>query len=141
MTHHQLSARVNGGRIEAVAWQEASGDSVLGFTPYPDLVARVVGFDPGAASGAWISYDIPHRETTVWRRRMPLATGQWRGLGLAPNLFAIESFLDEAAYAAGKDPLQFRLDHLPSDADGQRMAAMLNAAAEQAGWRTPLPAP
>src|SRR5262245_46528238 len=67
---------------------------------------------------------------------MPLVTGQWRGLGLAPNTFPIESFMDEAAHAAGKDPLQFRLDHLPNDAKGRRMAAVLNAAAERAGWGT-----
>jgi isoquinoline 1-oxidoreductase beta subunit len=71
---------------------------------------------------------------------MPLATGQWRGLGLVPNTFPIESFMDEAAHAAGKDPLRFRLDHLPSDADGRRMAAVLNAAAERAGWGTAPPA-
>ena len=140
MTHHKLSTRVSGGRIEAVEWQEASGDSVLGITPYRELIARVVGFDPGATRGAWIHYNIPHRETTVWRRRMPLATGQWRGLGLVPNIFPIESFMDEAAHAAGKDPLQFRLDHLPSDADGRRMAAALGAAAERAGWGTTPPA-
>ncbi len=139
MTHHKLSATLSGGRIEAVEWREASGDSVLGFAPYRELVARVVGFDPGATRGAWIHYNIPHRETTVWRRRMPLATGQWRGLGLVPNNFPIESFMDEAAHAAGKDPLQFRLDHLPSGADGQRMAAVLGVAAERAGWGTPLP--
>lgn len=137
MTHHKLSARLNGGRIEAMRWQEASGDSVLGLMP--NSVARVLGFDPGAASGAWISYDIPQRETRVWRRRMPLATGQWRGLGLAPNVFAIESFMDEAAHAAGKDPLQFRLDHLPINADGRRTAAVLKAAAERAGWGTSPP--
>lgn len=137
MTHHKLSASLSGGRIEAIEWQEASGDSVLGLMP--NSVTRVVGFDPGAASGAWTYYDIPHRETTVWRCRMPLATGQWRGLGLAPNVFAIESFLDEAAHAAGNDPLQFRLDHLPINADGQRTAAVLKAAAERAGWGTSLP--
>ena len=71
---------------------------------------------------------------------MPLATGQWRGLGLVPNIFPIESFLDEAAHTAGKDPLQFRLDHLPSDEDGRRMAAVLTAAAERAGWGTAAPA-
>jgi isoquinoline 1-oxidoreductase beta subunit len=71
---------------------------------------------------------------------MPLATGQWRGLGLAPNVFAIESFMDEAAHAAGQDPLHFRLAHLPGDAEGRRMAAVLRAAAERAGWGTPPPA-
>jgi isoquinoline 1-oxidoreductase beta subunit len=70
---------------------------------------------------------------------MPLSTGQWRGLGLAPNVFAVESFVDEAAHAAEKDPLQFRLDHLSNDEYGQRMAAVLNAAAERAGWGKTLP--
>src|SRR5262249_6689760 len=87
VTHHKLSGKVSGGRMEAVRWQEASGDSVLGIAPYRELIAGVVGFDPGATQGAWIYYDIPHRETTVWRRRLPLATGQFRGLGLVPNVF------------------------------------------------------
>jgi isoquinoline 1-oxidoreductase beta subunit len=138
MTHHKLSARLSGGRIEAIEWLEASGDSILGAAP--GLVGDAMGFDPGATRGARIYYDIPHREATAWRRRMPLATGQWRGLGAAPNLFPIESFMDEAAHAAGKDPLQFRLDHLCNDLEGLRMAAVLNAAAERAGWGTALPA-
>ena len=138
MTHHQLAARLSGGRVEALEWREASGDSVLGIVP--EFVARIIGYDPGAASGAWIYYNIPHREITVWRRRMPLLTGQWRGLGYMPNSFAIESFIDEAAHAAGRDPLQFRLDHLPADENGRRMATVLNTAAEQAGWGDAAPA-
>lgn len=138
MTHHQLSAKVSGDRIEALDWHQASGDSVLSLVP--ELAARIIGFDPGAARGAWIYYSIPHREVTVWRRPMPLLTGQWRGLGYMPNSFAIESFIDEAAHVAGRDPLQFRLDHLPDDADGRRMAAVLNTAAERAGWGEALPA-
>jgi isoquinoline 1-oxidoreductase beta subunit len=50
------------------------------------------------------------------------------------NVFALESFIDELARAAGADPLQFRLDHLPEDELGQRIAIALNAAAERAGW-------
>ena len=138
MTHHQLSAKVSGGRIEALNWHQASGDSVIGFLPAP--AARIVGFDPGAARGAWIYYRIPNREVTVWRCPMPLPTGQWRGLGYMPNSFAIETFIDELAHVAGRDPLQFRLDHLPDDEDGRRLAAVLNAATERAGWGEPLPA-
>jgi isoquinoline 1-oxidoreductase beta subunit len=138
MTHHQLSAKVSGGRIEALNWHQASGDSVIGFLPAP--AARIVGFDPGATRGAWIYYLIPNREVTVWRCPMPLPTGQWRGLGYMPNSFAIETFIDELAHVAGRDPLQFRLDHLPNDEDGRRMAAVLNAAAERAGWGELLPA-
>jgi isoquinoline 1-oxidoreductase beta subunit len=139
MTHHKLSARVSDGRIEAIEWQQASGDVILDFVPYRELLARVMGFDPGASQGSWIRYNIPHRETTAWRRRLPLATGQFRGLGLVPNTFAIECFVDELAHAAGEDPLQFRLDHLSNDEQGERMAAVLNAAAERAGWGTPPP--
>ncbi len=65
---------------------------------------------------------------------MPIPTGSWRGLGLMANIFAIESFVDELAHLAGADPLQFRLDHLPDDALGQRMRAVLEVAAERAGW-------
>jgi isoquinoline 1-oxidoreductase alpha subunit len=67
----------------------------------------------GGAFGRKIELTIPNRETTVWRHPMPLPTGAWRGLGLMANTFAIESFINELAYAAGADPLQFRLDHLP----------------------------
>ena len=137
MTHHQLTARLSDGRIEALDWREASGDSVIGLAP--EFMGRVLGFDPGAARGAWIYYNIPNHEITAWRRRMPLPTGQWRGLGYMPNSFPIESFIDEAAHAAGRDPLQFRLDHLPDDAFGRRMAAVLNAAAERARWGEPAP--
>ena len=138
MTHHQISAKLSGGKIEALEWREASGDSVMGLAP--GFVARLIRYDPGAASGAWIYYDIPHRDITVWRRPMPLLTGQWRGLGFMLNSFAIESFIDEAAHAAGRDPLQFRLDHLPTDENGKRMAAVLRAAAERAGWGETAPA-
>jgi isoquinoline 1-oxidoreductase beta subunit len=55
------------------------------------------------------------------------------------NIFAIESFIDELAHKAGADPLQFRLAHLPDDALGQRMRAVLEAAADGAGWGTRVP--
>ena len=138
MTHHALSAKLSGGRIESLDWHEASGDSVIGIAP--ELAGSIIGFDPGAARGAWIYYSIPHCEVTVWRRRMPFPTGQWRGLGYMPNSFPIESFIDEAAHAASRDPLQFRLDHLLDDADGRRMDAVLRAAAERSGWGEALPA-
>lgn len=132
MTHHQLSAKLIGGRIEALDWREASGDVIIGFGP--EAMAHIIGFDPGATRGAWIYYSIPNQDVTVWRRRLPLPTGQWRGLGYMPNSFPIESFIDEAAHAAGLDPLQFRLDHLPADEYGNRMTAVLKAAAERARW-------
>jgi isoquinoline 1-oxidoreductase beta subunit len=60
-------------------------------------------------------------------------------VGLLPNVFAVESFVDELAQAAGADPLRFRLDHLGSDATSARLRAVLQTAAERAGWGTAVP--
>ncbi len=61
----------------------------------------------------------------------PLRTSSLRGLGAFANVFAIESFMDELADAAGADPLAFRLRHLADE----RARAVLLAAAERAGWQ------
>ena len=58
-----------------------------------------------------------------------------RSLGAYLNVFAIESFMDELAAAAGRDPLEFRLAHL----DDARARDVLTTAAAAAGWGTPLP--
>jgi CO/xanthine dehydrogenase Mo-binding subunit/aerobic-type carbon monoxide dehydrogenase small subunit (CoxS/CutS family) len=59
-----------------------------------------------------------------------LRTSSMRGLGAYANIFAIESFMDELAHAAGVDPLEFRLRHLADE----RARAVLLAATEKAGW-------
>jgi nicotinate dehydrogenase subunit B len=61
----------------------------------------------------------------------PLRVSALRGLGAYANVFAIESFMDELAHAAGADPVEFRLRHL---ADG-RARAVIEAAADRAGWQ------
>jgi isoquinoline 1-oxidoreductase beta subunit len=138
LTHQRLAGLLDDrGRIAALEIQQASGDALFG--GFPEVVARIAGFDFGSARGARIVYAVPHREVTVWRRPLPIPTGSWRGLGLLLNLFPIESFVDELAHAAGADPLQFRLDHLADDPLSQRLRAVLEAAAEQAGWGSPLP--
>jgi isoquinoline 1-oxidoreductase beta subunit len=138
LTHHHLSASLSdGGRIEAMIHEQASGDALFG--GFPQAIGKILGFDFGSTRGAQIPYAIADRETMTWRRPMPIPTGSWRGLGLMANVFAIESFVDELAHAASADPLQFRLEHLPGDPLGQRMRAVLEAAAEGAGWGSSLP--
>jgi CO/xanthine dehydrogenase Mo-binding subunit len=62
--------------------------------------------------------------------QMPLRTSALRGLGAHMNVFSIESFMDELAAAAGRDPVAFRLAHL----DDPRAQAVISAAAERFGW-------
>lgn len=61
----------------------------------------------------------------------PLRVSAMRSLGAYANVFAIESFMDELAQAAGVDPVEFRLRHL----DDERAKAVIEAAAEKAGWQ------
>jgi nicotinate dehydrogenase subunit B len=61
----------------------------------------------------------------------PLRVSALRGLGSPGNVFAIESFMDELAFAAGEDPVDFRLKHLDDD----RAKDVIRAAANKAGWQ------
>jgi CO/xanthine dehydrogenase Mo-binding subunit len=87
----------------------------------------------GSQRNAVPLYDFPNQRVTNHAVvPMPVRASTLRALGAYANVFAIESFMDELALAAGVDPVEFRLRHL-SDA---RARAVIAAAAEQAGWRT-----
>ena len=128
------------GRIKAMSVQHASGQCLEGLYPPSQFVYRAVGFDIGASNGTYITYSVPHRHTITWVHKLPILTGPWRGVGLFPNTFAKESFMDELAHAANADPLQFRLDYLPKGILGQRLRVALKAAADRAGWGKTAPA-
>jgi len=77
-------------------------------------------------------YAFPRRRIVKHHlRHSPLRTSSMRGLGAFANVFAIESFMDELAHAAGEDPVSFRLRHL----EDQRARAVIEAAAKKAGWQ------
>ncbi|MEO0449895.1 MAG: molybdopterin cofactor-binding domain-containing protein [Pseudomonadota bacterium] len=64
-------------------------------------------------------------------RNPPVRPGFWRGVNLNQNAIYLECFMDELAYAAGRDPLEFRLAHLE---DSPLAAAVLQAVADRSGW-------
>ena len=66
-----------------------------------------------------------------------ITTGWWRGVGPAHNIFVVESFIDELAASAKKDPVDYRRRLL---GNAPRMRGVLDLAAEKAGWGSPLPA-
>jgi len=66
---------------------------------------------------------------------MPLRVSAMRSLGAYLNVFAIESFMDELAAAAGADPVAFRLRHM----EDERARAVIQTAADRFGWSAPRP--
>lgn len=136
-THHLLRAKLNSnGMIEALEHNVSSGDVMFGSPLLPGFVGTVLGSDIGAWRGGMIQYGaIPNYRAVSWRVKLPFATSWWRSLGLFANTFAIESFMDELALQADKDPVQFRLDQIQDDERGHRLSEVIKAAAEKAGWR------
>jgi nicotinate dehydrogenase subunit B len=85
----------------------------------------------GSTRNAVPGYQIPDLHVTRHRRLdMPVRTSSLRSLGAHLNVFAIESFMDELAAAAGADPVEFRLAHLADP----RARRVLAEAARMAGW-------
>ncbi len=135
-THHVLKAKLNEkGLIEAIEHNVSSGDVAWGSPMLPSVVETILGADLGAWRGGMIQYGaIPNYQAISWRVKLPFATSWWRSLGLLANTFAIESFMDELAAKAGKDPVQFRLDQIQDDDRGYRLKEVIKAAADKAGW-------
>jgi CO/xanthine dehydrogenase Mo-binding subunit len=90
----------------------------------------------GSARNAEPYYDFARVDVTVHRLlTMPIRTSSLRSLGSHLNTFALESVIDDLARAAGRDPLQMRLDHLSDP----RAREVLSVAATAAGWGTAVP--
>jgi isoquinoline 1-oxidoreductase beta subunit len=130
-----LAASLSSGKI--IGWKHrVTGSSILARWLPP---AFQKGIDIDAIdSAADIPYDIPNLHVEYMRDEPPaVPTGFWRGVGPNNNVFAVESFIDELARKAGKDPVVFRRDMLGST---PRLRAAVDLAASKAGWGGALPA-
>jgi isoquinoline 1-oxidoreductase beta subunit len=117
-----------------------SGQSILAGV-FPQNVRD--GRDPVQFQGlnngggeAMIGYSFPHLLVDHAMRNPHVPPGFWRGVNLNQNTIYLECFLDEVAHATGQDPLALRRKLM---AGHPKHLAVLNAAAERAGWGTPAP--
>ena len=111
------------------------------------LTARVVAqgisggrgpIDGPAVGGiADMPYGIPNLRVEYARAELPVPVGYWRSVGPSQNTFMLESFIDELAHAAGRDPVAVRREMLH---DNPRLEQVVAKAAELSGWGKPLAA-
>jgi len=131
----RFAAALTDGKITAWSHRVVGSAILARFAP----PAFVKGLDADAVDGAIdFPYDAPNIHIEYVRQEPPaVPTCFWRGVGPTHNIFVIESFVDELAHKAGKDPVQFRLDQLQG---APRLRACLELVAKKAGWGQPLPA-
>ncbi len=121
------------GRPQAIAHRLVS-PSILQFV-FPPAVTDTN--DPSCLEGLMEShYQIPNVRVDFHLLKIGVPTSVLRTTGFGPNVFAIESFMDELAHRARQDPYAFRRRLLGSE----RSRAVLDLAVEKAGWTKPLPA-
>lgn len=136
-----LRAALDGqGRIRALSIH-STGDAI---TPRwmarnaPWLSGPIDTPDKTTAEGLYdLPYAIAQQRMRHVATRSGVPIGNWRSVGHSHNAFFSESFIDELAHAARRDPLDFRLALL---GEAPRHAAVLRLAADRAGWGKPLPA-
>jgi len=102
---------------------------------FPEIVKD--GVDPLQTEAILVPYDIPNQAVATVIHDTGLRVGYLRSVSHALNVFANESFIDELAAAAGKDPYEYRMALLDKQ---PRYRNVLKLAAEKAGWGKPLPA-
>ena len=135
MYFHKLEAGLN-AEGQLTGWRHVIvGQSIVADTAFAALIKD--GIDGTSVEGAAnIAYAIPNIAVDLSTTKTGVPVLWWRVVGSSHTAFAVETFIDEAAHAAGQDPFTFRrklLDQHP------RMKAVLELAADKAGWSTPLP--
>jgi isoquinoline 1-oxidoreductase beta subunit len=125
------SHKIAAPSIIAELFRKIGGDSLL---------FRVIGFfrsvDTPAVEGLEnLQYEIPNMSVDYVEVETPIPVIFWRSVGNSHNAFTVESFIDEMAYVAQKDPVEFRLQHLNHNPRAQRAVELV---AEKSGWGKPL---
>ncbi|PMS38784.1 isoquinoline 1-oxidoreductase beta subunit [Trinickia symbiotica] len=137
MYFHKLEAGLSADG-QLTGWRHVIvGQSILAGTPFEAVMVKN-GVDATSVEGAAnIAYAIPNIAVELSTTQSAVPVLWWRVVGSSHTAFAVEAFIDEVAHSAGQDPYIFRRNLLAHE---PRMQAVLDLAAERAGWsNTPLP--
>jgi isoquinoline 1-oxidoreductase beta subunit len=134
--HHRIGAGLDAAGRPAAWRHRIVCQSFMAGTPFEAMMIKD-GVDATAVEGAAdLPYDIPNLLVDWQQAPGGVPTLWWRSVGHSHTAFAVESFLDELAAAAGKDPYEYRLALLGKHPRHKRV---LETAAGKAGWGKPLP--
>jgi isoquinoline 1-oxidoreductase subunit beta len=143
-SYHQLSAVLNAQGWPLAFTHRLVAPSISGQKGLP----TPNGVDPDLPDEASLIYSLPNATVEYVMTETPVPLGWMRSVYALQVGFASESFIDELALAAKKDPLEYRLHLLSKDEDIKyfdtvwhtpRMRGVLQLAAEKAGWGKPMP--
>jgi isoquinoline 1-oxidoreductase subunit beta len=134
--YHALAAGLD-AQGKLVAWRHRIiGQSILAGTAFESMLVKD-GIDTTSVEGASnLPYEIPNMIVDLHTTRIGVPVQWWRSVGSTHTAFSTETFIDELAAAAGKDPVAFRRGLL---AKHPRHLGVLNLAAQKAGWGKALP--
>lgn len=127
----RLSAKLDAAG-NVLAWESKSASASIGHQYYPrNLGLPGIGPDKSTAEGEFdMQYEIPNQRIVHVIVDAGVPVGYWRAVGHSHNAFFKEGFFDEAAHAAGRDPVALRRALL---AKHPRHLALLDKALAQAG--------
>ena len=126
---HQMAAGLDAAGSVTTLYSKMTSPSVTA-RAFPPVVQN--GKDPFMAEGSEnLTYKIPNIVVENVIHDTGIRVGYWRSVSNALNAFAVESFIDEIALAAKKDPVALRMDMLKGDA---RSLNVLKLATDKAGW-------
>jgi isoquinoline 1-oxidoreductase beta subunit len=120
------------GLPEALVARVVSPTIISPVAPFLVESIKKSGIDPSAMEGmAECPYAIANRQVAFHLMQVPVPTSVMRTTGFGPNVFALESFIDELAHTARQDPIAYRRRLLGNN---PRALHVMDRAAELAGW-------
>jgi isoquinoline 1-oxidoreductase beta subunit len=134
-SYHRMRAGLDAGN-QPTAWTHRVVAPSIMDRVFPGSVQN--GLDSEAVEGAVeLPYAVPNVHVDYVLTDTGIPVGFWRSVNHSFNAFAVESFIDELAHAAGQDPYEYRRALL---ANAPRYLRVLELAATRAGWGSALPA-